>query len=710
MKRKKLFFRISPGNLTLVGPSIGKQLNVDITLKEGQKRLELNTPIELKESEYKNISATVKITEKDTKRAYDDVGSGSTNIKVPFWPGEWVYPVTVIVSTKGGDKIKSATFFQDIILTVSEKKQDVIGPRKTPFPTSKVSATKTYVEMEGDFPAFLDLYQEFTKSSQIVFSLSTTADPIEENFSPFTFPEYENVKSVIDKIRESFSANDLLREEISRIFKTINGETNAEQTLKMVNESLKSLLDKIRDKSGFVGDLLTIPFERLKDIWDSLVEEFKQDPEHLVIIGSRLAQAIFGKLASWTPDAEAIVVSDINPIKNLFENLEKICSCAYSLMLQLRAKRAFKKLRMELENIEGKTRNTHIYVTGHSPYAGADTSRIRNLSDHATLPRPEIPGSLPHVIEQLGEELKCKIDTLAEALGKTLYHENIKWDVEPIPGKNPLDLPQKRKSVPTPEKAIKQEMHDIEKKIDKLIYELPHKIDTLAEALGQTLVRKQTKWDVEPALPFEMLGSAPDKSIPVKPPPEVPKKAIKEELHDIEDMLIKIIDLLKKLKIFIDIDIINKIKIIIGPILIKLTVIINSLKKLKWIFIYDEGIIQFEKTGDKTSIKIRTDAFDLGGWFDFTPLRKNDSVSVSLFVHLPAKGKRRKRRLYKHCEIKDRRDYRLMNLFDLFGVSCLVGNYLEITVELTSQRDPNKILVIPFQLVVESQALPGMIK
>ncbi len=138
---------------------------------------------------------------------------------------------------------------------------------------------------------------------------------------------------------------------------------------------------------------------------------------------------------------------------------------------------------------------------------------------------------------------------------------------------------------------------------------LAHKIDKLAELLGQAIVDSKAKWDPEPVLRLST----------TRPPPEhnmLPKKAVKEELHDIENLLK---GLQKLVKLVIDIDILDidiDIDINIVNIFNKYVSQSIAAQALKRIYVYDEGVFRAPNARAVHRVQVRSKAFDLAGWID----------------------------------------------------------------------------------------------
>ena len=244
---------------------------------------------------------------------------------------------------------------------------------------------------------------------------------------------------------------------------------------------------------------------------------------------------------------------------------------------------------------------------------------------------------------------------------------------------------------------------------------LAYKIDKLAELLGQAIVDSKARWDPEPDL--RPLSTT-------QPPPEynmLPKKSVKEELHDIEDLLK---GLQKLLKLVVNIDILNidiDIDVDIVNIFKKYVSLSIEDLPLKRIYVYDEGVFQAQNARAIHRVPVRTKAFDLAGWIDLDDMKVGDVVRVDIYVLLPVgTGGRRKRRFYRRKIFRGtgsgagsapgsraRRSLTgrgLHSLQDICGPTILVGNAIDIDIrqEASASGYPSS-LGIGYQFVVESR-------
>lgn len=148
------------------------------------------------------------------------------------------------------------------------------------------------------------------------------------------------------------------------------------------------------------------------------------------------------------------------------------------------------------------------------------------------------------------------------------------------------------------------------RRIEREIDRIESKADTLADLLGSTLVGEG--WVVDP----RSTGRN-----------RVPDRDVKQELHDLEDVIRHIDEKLdgpppedgngqppqdrprgeRRRPVVLD-------------------------QRLKKIFVYAENVFAAAERGDRRRIRVRTPAFDLSGWLDLTRLRAGDEAEVQVRV------------------------------------------------------------------------------
>lgn len=158
------------------------------------------------------------------------------------------------------------------------------------------------------------------------------------------------------------------------------------------------------------------------------------------------------------------------------------------------------------------------------------------------------------------------------------------------------------------------------------------KADTLASLLGRTLT--SDPWVVDPTSTAHQN--------------KTPAKGVKEELHEIEDLLDQILQIVNQL----------------GPITVdpipppppppppydppdatptqpkpdRLPVLQDP--RLKKIFVYRQGLFRPTAAQRRRRVRIQTPAFDVSGWIDLSALRAGDAFDVEVRVNLPGANNR----------------------------------------------------------------------
>lgn len=236
-----------------------------------------------------------------------------------------------------------------------------------------------------------------------------------------------------------------------------------------------------------------------------------------------------------------------------------------------------------------------------------------------------------------------------------------------------------------------------------------YKIDKLAELLGKALVHHDAEWDPEPPIHNRTVTANHNR---------LPEKSVKEELHELEDMIAR---LRQVLIVIFDVDIFIDVDVDIWTLIVKVFNRIANDTALKRIFVADEGVFEPTSVNDVKVIPIRGRAFDLAGWVDLDDLRVGDRVRVELFVHLPAAGGTTRRRFYAgttyigrgapglpiQLAARSATGRGVKSLQDICGPSTIVGRAVDIEIQQTRSADGfTTRLPIAWQLVVESRDDP----
>jgi hypothetical protein len=63
-------------------------------------------------------------------------------------------------------------------------------------------------------------------------------------------------------------------------------------------------------------------------------------------------------------------------------------------------------------------------------------------------------------------------------------------------------------------------------------------------------------------------------------------------------------------------------------------VLVEDDTRIKKIYVYTDNVFSPQSAGDSRTIRVKTDAFDLTGWIDFTHARPSDQFQVEIRVNL----------------------------------------------------------------------------
>jgi len=237
---------------------------------------------------------------------------------------------------------------------------------------------------------------------------------------------------------------------------------------------------------------------------------------------------------------------------------------------------------------------------------------------------------------------------------------------------------------------------------------LAYKIDKLADLLGRAIVDSSAEWDPEPELRLRTVSRDSKYNM-------LPKKSVKQELHDIEDLLR---GLRKLIQLIINIDILDiDIDLDINIINIFNKYISHSIEDnaLKRIYVYDEGVFHASSARSVYRVEVRTKAFDLAGWIDLDDMRVGDVVRVDVYILLPSGGHQKRRRYRSkifrgigsvpgHRARRSAQGRGIHSLQDICGHSILVGDAIDIDIrQLYSARGYPSHMEIAYQFVVESR-------
>ncbi|MCA9688259.1 MAG: hypothetical protein R3A51_12065 [Nannocystaceae bacterium] len=260
--------------------------------------------------------------------------------------------------------------------------------------------------------------------------------------------------------------------------------------------------------------------------------------------------------------------------------------------------------------------------------------------------------------DEVGEQLENKLDFLIAAAGRLEANQaTITAIVERI------------------EKETTRQGDAIQR-IDRETQSIEFKAELLAKLLGQTLVGEP--WIVDP----NSTTTSQNKT---------PARDVKTELHDIEDLLRALIQLITRWKppppgkpLDPPEDTPKQ------PVLFD--------RRLKKIFVYEQDVFRPTATAPERVIDVRTDAFDLFAWLDLTKLRPGDVVEVESAISIAGRPP----------VVFERKALSVPKLYSLAdfarGESKLSGDWIRVTIRQTASADGfRKPIELPYQLVVESQ-------
>jgi hypothetical protein len=225
---------------------------------------------------------------------------------------------------------------------------------------------------------------------------------------------------------------------------------------------------------------------------------------------------------------------------------------------------------------------------------------------------------------------------------------------------------------------------EIVQRIDRETTDIERKVLELAQLLGSTLVGMP--WNVDP----NRITTVPN---------EVPRRDVKQELHDIEAILRLLYSIVVGQALPPAGGITRPgggIPGISVPVIPDQPPLLDG--RLKKIFVFEQDVFRPMSANDVRVVSVRTPAFDLSGFADLTQLRAGDVVEIESAVSLAG----RPHRLF------DRQRFdgpRLVTLADFArGENRLSGTDVRVTFRQPQSRDAFATPIeVPYQFVVESQ-------
>lgn len=401
--------------------------------------------------------------------------------------------------------------------------------------------------------------------------------------------------------------------------------------------------------------------------------------------GLSLGKDVLDKASKWLPPPWDNVSGNVGDVLGIVGKLAGDKSAELKKIEELEA--ALGEIRQELEKVEGKAERLG-ELTGRPVVTGDDKTLV-GPPPAAGFPPSEIPGSLLWMVWQNQYKL--------EHLWRKTFGDDPPANQQGWVGKPP-EL-----------SALSGVADTWLRENGGQIGRLAYKLDKLAELLGKAIVDSSAEWDPEPPIEITSVNPATHNKLP--------EKAVKEELHDLEDLLRGLRQLII---VLIDIDILDiDVDIDFIQVINNFYTAILERHPFKRIYVYDEGVFEAQGPQDRRRIAVRTPAFDLAGWIDLDDMLVGDAVRVDVYVRLPSgSGAATRRRLYRRRVFRgtgptpgravrapDGRGVK--SLQDICGPSVLVGKALDIEIrQVASVGGYPSPMRIAYQFVVESNDDP----
>jgi hypothetical protein len=124
---------------------------------------------------------------------------------------------------------------------------------------------------------------------------------------------------------------------------------------------------------------------------------------------------------------------------------------------------------------------------------------------------------------------------------------------------------------------------------------------------------------------------------------------------------------------------------------------VGSDTRLKKIYIYADGVFTPQSTTDYRTVRVRTDAFDLTGWIDFTHALPSDMFQTEVRVTMAHSSDI----LLQRTQFSSGT---LAMMHQMTGASYISGNFVDVVIRQTHSTD-NFVTKIPiaYQFTVESR-------
>ena len=129
------------------------------------------------------------------------------------------------------------------------------------------------------------------------------------------------------------------------------------------------------------------------------------------------------------------------------------------------------------------------------------------------------------------------------------------------------------------------------------------------------------------------------------------------------------------------------------------SVAVESDTRLKKIYVYTDNVFTPQSTADSRTIVVKTDAFDLTGYIDFTHARQQDQFQVEIHVTMAhASNVLLQRSAFQGGTLA------MMNMLAPYNANSISGNHIEILIHQMYSID-NFATKVPlaYQFIVESR-------
>jgi len=500
-----------------------------------------------------------------------------------------------------------------------------------------------------------------------------------KNGDPWLF--FEQLNILLDQTKQGFSVLAETDPDNSALYEA------GRFPIEGVNKQIDGLKKAVQEDGEVAEGLTRVLLETgANPLMASTIDGSAQGAENGAVLanaktGLDIGKDILGKASEYLPPPWNKASKNIGEVLGIIGKIAGDKSSELKKIEEL--EQTIAEIQEELTKVEGKAERLG-ELGGHPVVAGEDKNLVPPPPPEG-FPQSQVPGSLLWMIWQN----QFKLEHLwRKTYGDDIPSDQQGWISEP-PSLDSLNS--------VADKWLKENGGQVGR--------LAYKIDKLAELLGKAIVDSSAEWDPEP--PIHMRTVNPETHN------KLPEKAVKEELHELEDLLK---GLRKLILIWLDIDILDiDIDIDIVNVVNKFYTSILEHHPFKRIYVYDEGVFEAKSYLERERIKVRTPAFDLAGWIDLDEMRVGDAVQIDVYVLLPSgTAGRTRRRLYTRKVFRGtgpgsgraRRSplgRGVKTLQDICGPSILAGKAIDIDIrQIASVSGYPSPVKIAYQFVVQS--------